>query len=68
MAASGAGLAIPRLCAQALVAGEPGPRINYIMCIMRNVRWCWNLLGLWLSHRFRRAKPSPGNIEARLPA
>ena len=36
MAASGAGLAIPRLCDQALVAGEPGPRINYIMCIMRN--------------------------------
>ena len=41
-----------------------GPKV----CIMRNVRWCWNLLGLWLSHRFRRAKPSPGNIEARLPA
>ena len=34
---------------------------NDIMCIMRNVRWVWAQLRLWLAHRLHR--PKPDNVE-----
>lgn len=47
--------------AQAATAGfEPAS-----VCIMRNVRWAWGLLRLWLAHRLQRSKPGPDHVELR---